>query len=246
MNFNKLIILLFIFLLFLLACDKKESSINCECQKLPILDFSISQGLGFNEERMYFESDTFIMGSIIKVEVINENLRYNSQYKWKIGTDPTIRTGKMVELEYDVVGEISITLISEWTPNTDCFPNDIGTDTITKKFHLISSVWDTKVFGEYEGYYESEPDSLVTIYVEPNSSGGNVFNIPIGCFEEDIHISWTYRNFQMGSYHAKNPCPIPSGWGTISDNNQVLTMEYEIFDIDLNQRVSRKFIGNRK
>lgn len=248
MNFNKFILLLFTFLLLLTSCGKDDDSINCECQKLPILGFSISQGLGFNEDRMYFESDTFIKGATIKVEVVNENLRYNSQYKWKIGTDPTIRTGKKVELEYDVTGDISVTLISEWTPNIECFPNDIGTDTITKKFHLISSVWDSKIFGEFEGHYESEPDSLVTIYVEPHPdmTGGIVLNVPIGCFEDDVRVSWSYRNFEMGPYDAKIPCPRPIGWGTVSNNNQTLTMEYDIFDLDLNEKVSRKFIGIRK
>ena len=246
MTFNKFILLLFTFLSLLTACDKDDDSINCDNQTIPIFDFSISKGLGLNENRTYFDSDTFFNGSSIKLEVISPDFKYN-RFKWKIGTDPTIRTGKRVELEYDVTGDISVTLISEWTPNTECFPNDFGSDTITKQFHLLSSFTDSKVFGEFEGYYESEPDSLITLYVEHDGFlVAHVNNIPVGCFEDDVYISVAYKDFFMSNYDAKFPCPRPKGFGHISNDNKTLTLEYEIWNLDLGERVSRKFIGNRK
>ena len=238
MNFNKFFFLLFIISLLIFTCGKDdEPPVNCECGELPNADFTISQGIGFNEDRRYFESDTILKGPV-KVESVNQLL----SYEWKIGTDPTIRTGKSVELDYDVLGEIEVTLIGHWTPDKDCFPNDNGVDTVMKKFYLVPRL-DAKYFGDFEGYYESEPDSLVTIYINNLS---RIHNIPIGCFENDLAAWGTYRHFFMRKYDAKNPCPIPKGWGTISDDNQTLTLDYEIWDLDLSERVKRKFIGTRK
>lgn len=241
MKFNKLNILLFAFLLSLTTCKKEESSFSCECEELPNADFTISKGLGLNDDRRYFESDTLLKG-LVKLEAVHPNLIY----KWKIGTDPTIRVGKKVELDYDFTGNISVTLTAEWTPRIDCFPNDNGNDSVTKTFHLVN-VNQLKIFGEFEGYFETAPDSLRSVYVEYDGFlTAYVNNIPLGCFENDVFITGTYRNFFMPNFDTSIPCSRPKGWGKISEDDKTLTLEYEIWNSELGKRVNDKFIGTKK
>ena len=76
---------------------------------MPNADFTISQGLGWNEDRRYFESDTFLDYEI-KVEAINTL----SSYNWTLGLDPSSWDSKSVELDFtDNFGDIEVTLIGE-------------------------------------------------------------------------------------------------------------------------------------
>ena len=241
MNSNKFIFLLFT-LIFLTTCGK-DDSVNCECEKLPNADFTISQGLGWNEDRRYFESDTFL-GSGIKMEAINSL----TSYGWMIGLDPSSWDTKFVELGFSGnSGDVEVTLIGEWTPNNDCFPNDNGVDTVSKTFHIVSDWHSSPVFGEYQGYSESKPDELFNILIEHSVSFAWVKNLPNSCHinDDELSISITYKHFIMPDYVAYPICPLPKGFGSLADDNKTLTIEYEIWDPATSTKVSDKFIGTK-
>jgi hypothetical protein len=243
MNSNKFIFLLFT-LIFLTTCGK-DDSVNCECEKLPNADFTISQGLGWNEDRRYFESDTFLDYEI-KVEAINTL----SSYNWTLGLDPSSWDSKSVELDFtDNFGDIEVTLIGEWTPNNDCFPNDNGMDTVSKTFHIVS-VWESLFLGNYSGFCESTPNEIFNISIKLDSNGliGWIENLPNGCNTEEWDLligGSTYKHFLMPDYIPGIPCSLPKGFGSLGDDNKTLTIEYEIWDQATNTKISDKFIGTK-
>lgn len=234
MNFKKSIFLFSI--IFLISCDK-SNSIKCECEEKPNADFTISQLI---EDGKYLEADTFL-DQFIKVEAKHAL----QKYQWKIGLDQNTWDSKSVQLDFGGnYGDIQVTLIGEWTPNKDCFPNDNGIDTVTKIFTIVPNS-EAPFYGEYEGYVESAPNDTFLIKIKETGPVAWIENLPNGCNtdEYDLLINTSFRHFFMPEYDPGIPCSLPKGPGDLLDDYKTLIIDYEIWDMDLNEKINDRFIG---
>jgi hypothetical protein len=253
-----------IFIIFLLgiigigvsSCDEDctdETNIDCPnydpCwRETPVsAEFTIMQGLGYNEQRRYFEGDTFRTG-FVRLQAL-QNL---DSYEWHIGSDNRVFSEKTIELNYSPnTGWIDVMLIGKKKHKTGCLLDD-GIDTIQKSFYLVPR--DSILLkGKYRGISLSEPldtfefEFMYDFSTNPFSIGLSHF--PNGCIRPyGIDCASTYREFIIPEREADLNCRIPSGWGELSLEN-TLTIIYE-YDGDGNNNTTNvikqdTFVGKK-
>lgn len=165
------------FLLFLLtslllaiavqSCKKEcHDHTNPKCEnynpcfgKFPALaDFTISEVVsGFPNET----EEVFRM-SYVQFSAKQEF----ESYQWVIGNHNDTFYTRTCGLKDFPEGEtITVRLVGKRKPNTDCFPNDDGIDTVYKTFKVTAGDSLMPIVGEYEGYYEGNPNKKVTVKV---------------------------------------------------------------------------------
>jgi len=122
--------------------DKCQDPSNPDCEnynpcygKKPVTaEIIIEQGnpLASDQSKTWLADDSsiYIYGSL-RFRCANPDFTCT----WKLGAQ-TINE-KAPYRVFDAEGTYSVTLIVEGTPNTNCFPNDDGRDTITKLFKVI-------------------------------------------------------------------------------------------------------------
>jgi hypothetical protein len=220
----------YIFFVFLLGiigigvsgCDEDctdETNIDCPnydpCYGVEkhILDFSISgdEYLGYNP----MICDTIFTGSSA---TFRANLSDAISYEWKVGTDTRVWTNQSFGLSFPIQDStylinnpIPVTLIVEYEPNTVCFPNDDGRDTITKYVHFRSQ-WQADYYGKWQGYLNDDENNPYTIRIEafkvPSSvlfyriRVYNLYNEGDSCYYE-FNKAYGFREFI--SYDQTDP-----------------------------------------
>lgn len=116
---------------------------------------------------------------------------------WQIGSEIEPRYGKQVNVKFpdNMRGStFTIRLIVKRTPNTRCFPNDDGIDTVIRQFYFVRFNEPLSWEGTYYGSDDNKPDSLYTIVLghsfdeveEENIV--KVFGVPRGC-RDTMNIS---------------------------------------------------------
>ncbi len=126
---------------------------------------------------------------------------------WKIGNEVEPRYGKQVNVTFpnNLRGTtFNVRLIVKRKPNTQCFPNDDGIDTVTRKFYFVRFNEKLSWEGTYYGSDADKPDSLYTIvlghsYNEvQNRDLLKIFGMPRGCQDtvnqQIIASIITYKN----------------------------------------------------
>lgn len=236
-------------MLMILACQCKDDDMDPCLEATPVdAEFVIEQGVGFNEDRRYFESDTLTYGNI-RFRALHDL----DAYTWTIGGDPRVFNTKEVELNFDRDLEgtsIEVSLNGTWTPNLDCFPQDTGEGSSSKSFYIIP-IPEVPYFGEFKGVVESAPQDTFTISIihQPEVLSAYIDNLPDGCERDsqspDTNFTGTYRDFLMPNYRPYIECSIPKGWGHIEDNLKDLTIDYEIWDQEIQQKINDRFVGTK-
>lgn len=191
-----------------------------------------------------------------------------SAYEWKIGEDERTFTTSRVKLLFldDMVGEIPVRLIARGAPNTACFPEDNGIDTIEQTLHVIA--WkDAPIIGKYQGYFASNPadDQQVVevkfitleedIRYEP-FGGFELINIDKGCLPYPITnntILWNYINrgakaLEFNAYNFTRKyfynCNAPNAWLTLQGED-TLKVDFTYGQLGTDDRFKDKFTGVR-
>lgn len=109
---------------------------------------------------------------------------------WQIGTEPESRYGKQVNIVFpDILRgtNFTIRLIVKRKPNTRCFPNDDGVDTVTRRFYFMRFNEPLSWEGTYFGSDDDKPDSIYTVVLGHNYDEAEeeniikVFGVPRGC-----------------------------------------------------------------
>lgn len=221
----------------------------CYWERPTSADFTITQGVGYNEQRSYFSSDTFMTGFITLQALGNLD-----GYEWHIGSDNRIFEGKTVELDYSpYTGWVDVMLIGKNIIKEGCLPDDNGIDTVQKSFYLVPYN-TTLLTGKYKGVSLSHPsdtfefDFDLDMSVNPFIFGPSQF--PKGCFRPYgmMDCAIRYRHFFMFDMGSAGFCPQPSGTGKLSLDN-TLTIVYDYSGDDNNNKTNiikrDTFIGRK-
>jgi hypothetical protein len=115
-----------------------------------------------------------------------------ASYTWLIGAG--VYNTKEVTLDFpsSLIGSsVPVTLIVEKTPNKECFPNDDGRDTFTKRVFLKNKQ-DFK--GTFQAPDPEDPNKIWTFEfkndtAKVNPQGFGFWNIPKGFFEKPVFIN---------------------------------------------------------
>jgi hypothetical protein len=101
------------------------------------------------------------MGNTFGVRLTFIPTEKNAKYTWKLGSE--IITDRVFSRSFeDAIGpqRIPVTLIVEKEPNSNCFPNDDGKDTVTR-FIDLRYQYSYPIIGKYKVLFEGEKDSSI-------------------------------------------------------------------------------------
>lgn len=175
---NLLFLTLASVLLAVVACKKEQpctDATNPACEnydpclsKKPVTaDFEIGQGFGWQPPKYLqgFHADVAFFRAWVGFQPVGYDAKDTSvKYTWLLGREvihdfsfyrdfsDTRQTGE---------NDIPITLIIEKKPDTACFPNDDGRDTLTKYIHFVESECEALVMGNFKVLFEGETDSVI-------------------------------------------------------------------------------------
>lgn len=204
------------FALFSLSCKKKvqaplsEFDSGCECANEVSAAFSIDEMSGpYIEDALYTETDTAYTKKNVRFKAVEKN----ADYTWYIGAEVIHDSVVYRYFDETLNGQtIPITLVIHKNPNSICFPNDDGYDSITKYITFVDKGFDmsqTSYFSapqpNYEGTYRllanDATDSVdVTLdFVQHIPGVGYDGYINLVCPEDNrisrylINFKWNYK-----------------------------------------------------
>lgn len=157
-----------------------------------------------------------------------------TSYKWLIG-DIDERTGRRVGVAFDskTLGTIPVRLIATRPPNTACFKNDDGVDTLTKVLALVQyRDQRAPIYGKFQGANSDTPRDTFTvrIYSGPNAYYPNnpaaepsnyALGIPKGCQTPYRDIGLTWRGISAGGGGSCTTFDLTKGYLTTRDSIRI-------------------------
>jgi len=162
----------------IISCQKSEEQdcaptiIKDPCEgKFPITaDFEIADA-PFATDGNYYPSDNVTPG-YVRLKAYEEGATYLWNIEGREYTEQEVVFQTQTEFSEPIMfgDSIKASLIIYKEPDTLCFPNDDGRDTITKSFTVVSGC-QCKIIGTYRGVLENELDS---------------FNISIGLIDDSF------------------------------------------------------------
>jgi len=213
-----------IMLLMVFACKKEQPAMNgnakdpCDCASEVSADFEIREALnnGAPSINMYTVTDDILAN---KTAYFKAKLD-DAEYTWYIGADVETEQETSKYFSDQWAGStIPITLVVEKEPNTNCFPNDDGYDSITKNMRVHDQC-DTNIMeGTFRVAEENSTDSFDIVfdfelaYAAPgvlspdNCSRLDFYNYDgngSNCIGYDNTMQRNYRAFQRATF---------SNWG---------------------------------
>ncbi len=175
---------------------------KCEGSKRTSAEFKVYNELYYYDKEngkaiekiKQIEEDTLMSPSYVNFEAIDQNA---ISYEWTIGADPRKRTGRKVTVFFNdesVADEspITIKLKLKRNPDTKCFPNDNGVDSVSRKVYFLKRVkWP--VYGKYLGTDNTNPNEKYTINIFLGSKNGfytadSLINLPNNCTKLPLSI----------------------------------------------------------
>ncbi|PGH40436.1 MAG: hypothetical protein CRN43_03035 [Candidatus Nephrothrix sp. EaCA] len=197
----------------------------------------------------------------------------NATYRWELEDYPKNNTTKSFFLDFDQpFGSIEVKLTVTKEPNTSCFPNDDGADTVTKTLVVLDgSKFKFAFEGTFTGYLTDSPSDVFDIRIvnfgeRPQRTytghyGLRVYNLPKGCGRNNFspaeythEITYgTFRSFYIeGKGYANVPCGKDPfiAVGRVYDHNNKISIHIAAYRYDYstnkNIRTDSQFIGIRK
>lgn len=246
------------------SCNKCQDPRNPDCENYnPCIDakatsaaFTIKEAtiqhiISPNLTDFLMDTDTCYMSSVF-FEATQQDA---DSFIWQVGSEMEPRYGKQVNVVFpdNLRGTtFTIRLIVKRKPNTSCFPNDDGIDTVTRQFYFVRFNEPLSWEGTYYGSDDDKPDSMYTIVLGHSYDAVEeediikAFGIPRGC--TDTVSEWistrtiTYRNIgfeRIGLY-----CSGKTVLGVIP-NSSKYNIKYQIKSMNNNVfiRTNRTFTG---
>ena len=177
------ILLVFGFLWVTSSCKKEQPQPNnglknCDCAHQVNANFSIEEIASVvNQDQYLTETDTIYAGKNVRFYAKEDS----AEYTWYIGSEVlTTREVKRYFSSAYAGITIPISLVVKKKPNSICFPNDDGYDSISKSFYIVPELQfpqfyqDTnfRIEGNYRVKSEFDSDSLdINVNLEQYYSG---------------------------------------------------------------------------
>jgi len=250
--------------LMLNSCKKCQDPRNPDCENYnPCIDAKATSAAFTIKEAPYTQIieprlTDFLMDtdSVYFSSVFFEARQQDADsFIWQIGTETQPRYGKQVNVVFpdNLRGtSFNIRLIVKRKPNTACFPNDDGIDTLTRRFYFVRFNEPLSWEGTYYGSDDDKPDSMYTIVLGHSYDEAEdedilkVFGIPRGC--KDTVNQWisnrfiTYKNvsFRKTGYY----CDGKTMQNIIRNNNQyIISYSVAMWENNTDKRVDKLFRG---
>src|SRR6218665_2439516 len=186
-------------------------------------------------------------------------------YRWELEDYPKNNTTKSFFLDFDQpFGNIEVKLIVTKEPDTSCFPNDDGADTVTKTLVVLDGSKFKYAFeGTFTGFLTDNPSDVFDITIvnlgegsKNDFDGLRVYNLPKGCRKDKTLAGYTpeitdrtYRNFFIENQAASTPsCAGDSfGLGRGYSNNNKMTITFIEYDVKQQKLAptGKQFLGIR-
>jgi hypothetical protein len=253
-------LLLLPILAFLLSCCEEEPEPD-PCASLEpvtarfIMGERITNRSGTNE---FMKVDTLIVSDTVltwnPVQFVAP--AGHDSYEWQVGTEEegmkTYSGDSVVQIHIAHPWEaLPVRLIVRDEPNTACFPQDDGVDTLTRFLTVIERE-DSPVFGHYQGSLLSNPNEIFTVSFQVIIRDGPrlvLTNINKGCQEDgwfSHSVGYKDLSFTNQSTYGDG-CNDPNGWLHLSDNLQDVVIEFSTGNPDdpFGERNYDTFIGTR-
>jgi hypothetical protein len=152
-------------LVFANSCKKCcQDPSNPECEnydpclgKLTSADFLI-YGKGVSDYYAYWRNSLQKIDTLYNDGILLCTKAKHDSVKWKVGLEQNYRTQDSCYVSFGLqrVGKVSITCIVFRQPNTQCFPNDDGVDTVTKSVY-VAKFEDVPILGKFKGMFLNDP-----------------------------------------------------------------------------------------
>jgi hypothetical protein len=180
-------------ILALAACEKEIAPSNpCETHQATSAAFTIKEATYLDiidpiSPDFLMDTDSCYLSSIY-FEAMQQDA---DSFIWQIGTEPEPRYGKQVNVVFpDVLRGTTFTIrliVKRNKPNTLCFPDDNGIDTMIRTFYFLRHNEELSWEGTYYGSDTDKPDSMYTIVLGHSYDEAQdrnfikVFGLPRGC-----------------------------------------------------------------
>ncbi len=232
------------------CCSDTTAPDPCSGSEPVTAHFTMYEGL-YNKKA---PADTVLAWNTV---VFAADKKYDS-YQWRIGTDARVWSDSLVSLRFEeAIGDVPIRLIVHGKPNTTCFANDDGIDTLTKILHVINRA-TPRVTGFYHGYNTDAPRDTFTFslqYLDLGAFGMRYVlnNLNKGCMEpvpdgpNRVLLDVGYRAFQFhSSGWTGRGCDDPEGIAILQGDGDSIVVQYSLVDrSDVFKRIPKTFVGKR-
>jgi len=198
-------------------------------------------------------SDTVITDNVV---LFRADSTYSS-YEWKIGDDPRVFTTKEVGLMFrSPESNIPVRLIARWRADKECFPEDVGVDTVYKYLTVIDKR-DNPIFGTYIGALVTNPTHSYEVEISTDLWFDTFYlkNINEGCEMSNNHlgIRLAYKAISFSEDSSTqiyiNGCKNPKGWLFLSSTGYELVGNYSVGNGSQlmleTVRTKEKFVGQK-
>lgn len=262
----------------LISCRKPAPPDPCAGLKPVSADFKFYQKLRGIDS--LFTIDTIIMipdANLYIVEKVGFSANeVKATYKWELEDyyPEKPNESKSFSLNFDKpYGKIEVKLTVNKEPNRLCFPQDDGTDEVTKTLYILDGHKFKYAFeGTFTGCLTDNPNEIFDITIvnfgeRPERPpyvgryGLHVYNLPKGCGgNNNSSVEYTptitdrtYRNFYLeGKGYTNVPCGKDPfiAIGRVYDHNNKISIFIASYHYDYstnkNIRTDKQFIGIRK
>jgi hypothetical protein len=251
-------LLLLPILAFLLSCCEEEPEPDpCASLEPVTARFVIGERImnwGYEEIDTLVISDTVLTWSYVQFRA---PAGYDS-YEWQVGTEEegmkTYSGDSVVQIQIVHPWEaLPVSLIVRDEPNTACFPQDDGIDTLTRILTVIDRD-KSPAFGRYQGYLESNPTDTFTVSFNIKFNQGereiDLLNMDPGCYPTTNSIDYAigYRSMHFASSgYLQDGCNDPNGWLWLDSSYQHVTIDFSTRELGSfpDDREYFRFIGKR-
>jgi len=97
------------------------------------------------------------------------------EHRWYVGTEVFEDDSVTPRRDFKFVARpatITVSHVIEYLPNTACFPDDDGYDSVAQSFRLVKNYGELQTYGVYRGIKEGETDSF-NVEFHPLDFDGN-------------------------------------------------------------------------
>ncbi len=245
---NIKIVFVSILLVFLSSCNNDDKVITDPCAGLKPITAEIV--ISERVKDTIIHSDTVIYYRPVQ---FSSPRKYDS-YEWKIGYDDRTFSDSSVVLNFrEPFGELPIRLIVKSRPDTECFPEDDGIDTLEKTFY-VKHPSEIAILGSYIGAHERDLlDTFGVDIIWVPQKGLIINNINRGFIDTVFKNSplidkWYGNNIVMFETGATNAGSLgPKGTAILSENGNEIIINYSARDPeDFEKRNQFRYIGTRR